>query len=205
MTRYRLLNASHALATEDVDQLVRYVFDATPEIDRLVAVKVADHPEGASGYATNLVPKWAGRATFALLANRPPEDWHRLGRPNLCWHATSLRSHYRGRYRELRLLHPDLDGPAVECLAEQEAYAWLAAEHAAGNTHVGRWPIYVVRTANEALVHTLAHEAWHVLALDRDRRTNRSSEIDAEEHALHVLTAYQEEMNHAEDTLTALA
>jgi hypothetical protein len=204
VTRYRLLSASRALALEDADQLVRFAFEATPKIERLVAVKVADGA-GASGYAASGTarPRWAGRASFALLANRPPSEWHRLGRPDVCWHSTELVTRFRGWYAENKKLNPHLTRDELAALSHYRVSEWVAAQFAAGATRIGRWPIFICQTAEEALLHTLAHEAWHVLALDRERTAGRGSEIQAEEHALRVLTAYQEEHRYAEVTLSA--
>jgi hypothetical protein len=192
-TRYRLENLSR-LDDQRVDELVRFAFAEVPAIDRLVAVRVADgaNPSGAA-YRGASRPRWAGRATWAMRATVVADGHPRLGRSRVCWHSSLQRRYHRGRYFEIRAARPDLDADAANELAVAATYAWVEELAAAGETRVGRFPIYRVDDPEEALLHVLAHEAMHVLQYDRERRgRGATSEVLVEEAAARALLAYRD-------------
>lgn len=181
---YRLLNQSR-LSDDTAVELVEFAISNSPTIEKTIAIKLRDgeFPSGHAG--PGALRKWAGRAAYFVTTTVPGEGWDVLGAARVCWHSAQLHQYANGRHRE----HKTEEHVAAWTQAVEDTYQWIEASAAEGATHIGRWPIFRTHTVEEAVVHTLAHELMHVLAVDRGR--GKQSELLCEEHALRVLLAYQ--------------
>lgn len=186
---YRLINAS-SLDTATAETITRFAWERTPGgIERSTAIKIGDGdtPSGRAMRGTSR-PKWAGRATWAVRAAYAP-SYFRIGHATVCWHSTHAKRHVRDR---LDLwLESERDRDKAWQFALADFLDEIDRRYRAGDTHYHRWPIYFEENAEQALLHTLAHELMHVLAYDRDRETQ--SELLCEEHACRVLEAWKQE------------
>lgn len=188
---YRIINESR-LDDATADRLVRFAWERTPGgIEGSTAIKLRNGAAPSGRAMRGAARKWARGAAHAMTTSVPPGDWAELGCPRVCWHATALRRHAENRYAEIRSQNGGGREPWMWTRAIADTYEWIEAQHEAGAARIGRWPIYITYTIEEAVVHTLAHELMHVLAADRDR--GKQSELLCEEHALRVLIDYQDE------------
>lgn len=184
MTEIRVVHARHGRDETLVEEAVRFAVGNLDLGDGIVPVRVTHGrynggggQEFPTGYAYYYLPAWARQfraaARFAIMARVPADSWEGYGRPHVCYHATAAKAAVRA----------DPYGGSGRNPAAEEAAA-------RGLDRIGRWPVYVLRDWQESLIHTVAHEAIHVV---QARRRSRASEVACERYAADRLREWRRE------------
>lgn len=188
---FRLDHRSARPLDETADAL-RFVIERLPKLSALCAIRTQDSAaeRGWRGWASDARVhdrrKWAGRARFAISLWLPHDESPYLGAPLVTGHAR-VRDGFRAVWdkRERTWVERPAYRPYV---LDEIVEAWER-----GDRFLGRWPITVCETWQDATVDIAAHELRHVAQYDRDSGP-KASEVECEIFAAAVIAEWRQNL-----------